>query len=128
LYAFLVFPRQATRPDAYWLYFHNVFYYAPLGFATMFAHRTDSKWFIIAYTLMAAYFSRKMVRGTELYSPDSDARRCVGDPQDMHIKPIQSPAASSFHPSFTVRPMDPSSSKPKFQSVPFEKPLQLLRL
>eukprot|EP00242_Pyramimonas_sp_CCMP2087_P010768 CAMPEP_0198197216 /NCGR_PEP_ID=MMETSP1445-20131203/806_1 /TAXON_ID=36898 /ORGANISM="Pyramimonas sp., Strain CCMP2087" /LENGTH=749 /DNA_ID=CAMNT_0043866419 /DNA_START=119 /DNA_END=2368 /DNA_ORIENTATION=- len=67
---------QATRPDAYWLYFHNVFYYAPLGFATMFAHRTDSKWFIIAYTLMAAYFSRKMVRLILILGPA--AAICAG--------------------------------------------------
>ena len=53
---------QATRPDAYWLYFHNVFYFAPLGFGMQFTKRTDAKWFLVAYTLMSAYFSRKMVR------------------------------------------------------------------
>jgi len=53
---------QATRPDAYWLYFHNVFYYAPLGFGMQFSGRSDAKWFLVAYTLMSAYFSRKMVR------------------------------------------------------------------
>eukprot|EP00238_Polyblepharides_amylifera_P004415 CAMPEP_0196575794 /NCGR_PEP_ID=MMETSP1081-20130531/5195_1 /TAXON_ID=36882 /ORGANISM="Pyramimonas amylifera, Strain CCMP720" /LENGTH=755 /DNA_ID=CAMNT_0041894201 /DNA_START=187 /DNA_END=2454 /DNA_ORIENTATION=- len=60
---------QATKPDAYWLYFHLVIYLAPLGLVPCFFRLTDSKYFLVLYLCMTAYFSRKMVRLILLLAP-----------------------------------------------------------
>lgn len=67
---------QATKPEAYWIYFHLVFYATPIGFVMALLKRTDARWFLIFYTVLAAYFSRKMVRLILILGPA--AAICAG--------------------------------------------------
>jgi dolichyl-diphosphooligosaccharide--protein glycosyltransferase len=66
---------QATKPEAYWLYFHLVFYGTPIGFVLCCVQiyrnkgMQDAKWFLLLYTLATAYFSRKMVRLILILAP-----------------------------------------------------------
>ena len=66
---------QATKPEAYWLYFHLVFYGTPVGFVMCCVQiyknkgMQDAKWFLLMYTLATAYFSRKMVRLILILAP-----------------------------------------------------------
>ena len=53
---------QATRDEMYYQYFHVVCYLGPVGFASLFFGRSYSKIFMISYTAVAMYFSRKMIR------------------------------------------------------------------
>ena len=46
----------------YYQYFHVVCYLGPVGFFSLFTNRRPGQMFIIAYTAMAMYFSRKMIR------------------------------------------------------------------
>jgi dolichyl-diphosphooligosaccharide--protein glycosyltransferase len=67
---------QATKPEAYWIYFHLVFYACPFGFVSALFNRTDAKYFLLFYTAMSAYFSRKMVRLILILAPAASI--CAG--------------------------------------------------
>jgi dolichyl-diphosphooligosaccharide--protein glycosyltransferase len=63
---------QATPTRAYWRYFHMVMYLAPVGLGSLVMKkeaRTDSEWFIMLYTVIAWYFSQKMIRLVLLLGP-----------------------------------------------------------
>jgi len=66
---------QATRDEMYWQYFHMVCFLAPVGFAKLFflpkTVSNESKWFMISYTVVSTYFSRKMIRLILLLAPAS---------------------------------------------------------
>eukprot|EP01129_Flabellula_baltica_P013803 TRINITY_DN648_c0_g1_i1.p1 TRINITY_DN648_c0_g1~~TRINITY_DN648_c0_g1_i1.p1 ORF type:complete len:736 (+),score=167.01 TRINITY_DN648_c0_g1_i1:144-2351(+) len=62
---------QATPGDAYYRFFHIAMYWGPIGFFTLFYKPTNAKIFLIAYSLAATYFSRKMVRLVLLLAPSA---------------------------------------------------------
>ncbi|EKX36499.1 hypothetical protein GUITHDRAFT_78856 [Guillardia theta CCMP2712] len=62
---------QATRDEMYYQYFHIVCYLAPIGFVSMFFNLTDQKLFVITYTAISMYFSRKMIRLILILAPAS---------------------------------------------------------
>jgi dolichyl-diphosphooligosaccharide--protein glycosyltransferase len=60
---------QATPGDSYYRFFHVCMFIGPIGFFTLFYKPTNGKIFLIAYTAIATYFSRKMVRLILLLAP-----------------------------------------------------------
>jgi len=62
---------QATRDEMYYQYFHFVCYLGPVGFVNLFFGRTNAQMFMISYTAMAMYFSRKMIRLLLVLGPAS---------------------------------------------------------
>ena len=62
---------QATRDEMYYQYFHFVCYLGPVGFVSLFFGRTNAQMFMICYTAVAMYFSRKMIRLILVLGPAS---------------------------------------------------------
>lgn len=62
---------QATRDEMYYQYFHVVCYLGPVGFGSLFFGRSYSQIFMITYTAVAMYFSRKMIRLILILGPAS---------------------------------------------------------
>jgi dolichyl-diphosphooligosaccharide--protein glycosyltransferase len=60
---------QATQDDAYLQFFSTICQIAPLGFISLFWRRSEAKFFLMAYSLIALYFSRKMNRLVLLLGP-----------------------------------------------------------
>ena len=51
----------------------NVCYVGPIGFVACFYKKTDAKWFLVMYAMVAYYFSAKMVRLVLLLGPIGSA-------------------------------------------------------
>lgn len=62
---------QATPMDVYFKYFHVMHYFGPVGMGLLALKRTDSASFMVAFFLMAGYFSTKMIRLVLLLGPAS---------------------------------------------------------
>jgi dolichyl-diphosphooligosaccharide--protein glycosyltransferase len=60
---------QATQDSAYVQFFSTIVQIAPLGFISLFWKRSEAKYFLFAYSLIALYFSRKMNRLVLLLGP-----------------------------------------------------------
>lgn len=65
---------QPASAEAYWQYLQNVMYAAPAGLViSLFSFRTDGKYFLAAYALIAYHFSRKMSRLIIILGPISSS-------------------------------------------------------
>jgi len=62
---------QATRDEMYYQYFHMMCYLLPVGFVSLFFSPSNSKLFMISYTLISGYFSRKMIRLVLILGPSA---------------------------------------------------------
>jgi len=60
---------QATRDEMYFQFFHSICYLGPLGMVFCLWKRSEAKYFILVYALVAMYFSRKMNRLVLLVAP-----------------------------------------------------------
>ena len=60
---------QATHSSAYAKFFQDLCFISPLGIVSLFWKRSDAKYFLLVYSLLAAYFSKKMNRLMLLLSP-----------------------------------------------------------
>jgi len=61
---------QATRDGMYWQYFHTMCYLFPVGFGVLFTNNvTDAKVFMLSYSAITMYFSRKMIRLILMLAP-----------------------------------------------------------
>jgi dolichyl-diphosphooligosaccharide--protein glycosyltransferase len=60
---------QATRDEMYFQFFHVICYFAPLGAVSTLWNRSEAKYFVLIYSIVALYFSRKMNRLVLLLSP-----------------------------------------------------------
>ncbi|KAA0148644.1 hypothetical protein FNF31_07363 [Cafeteria roenbergensis] len=60
---------QPASADAYWHYLHYTCLVAPLGFFATLVNRTDGKYFIALFSLVAYYFSARMSRLIILIGP-----------------------------------------------------------
>mmetsp|Transcript_38477 Transcript_38477/g.62276 ORF Transcript_38477/g.62276 Transcript_38477/m.62276 type:complete len:795 (-) Transcript_38477:40-2424(-) len=60
---------QPASANAYYQYLHFACYLAPLGFVLCLFGRTDAKYFLILYAIIAYFFSAKMVRLIILLGP-----------------------------------------------------------
>jgi len=60
---------QATHNSAYYKFFQELCFISPFGIASLLWNRNDAKYFLLVYSLTAAYFSRKMNRLMLLLSP-----------------------------------------------------------
>ena len=82
---------QATPTRAYWRYFHIVMYLAPIGLVSLFMKKeakTESEWFTILYSVIAWYFSQKMIRLVLILAPA--AAVCGGQVSHPHRTLTQS--------------------------------------
>lgn len=68
---------QATDDGVFFQYFHAVYFLAPVGFVMLFLKPTDAKIFGIVYTLLAYYFSKRMVRLILLLSPPASITAAI---------------------------------------------------
>jgi dolichyl-diphosphooligosaccharide--protein glycosyltransferase len=64
---------QPASPQAYWQYLHYGTFIGPPGFLLCFVERTDSKYFLICYAVVAYYFSNRMVRLIIIMGPITSA-------------------------------------------------------
>jgi len=62
---------QATRDEMYYQYFHMMCYLMPVGFGWLFFNKDNAKVFMIAYTAISGYFSRKMIRLVLILGPSA---------------------------------------------------------
>ena len=60
---------QATQDGMYYQFFHSMCYIAPLALPSFLWKRSDAKFFMFCYALVAMYFSRKMNRLVLLLAP-----------------------------------------------------------
>ena len=60
---------QATHESAYWKFFENLCILSPMALPCLLWNRNPAKYFLLVYSLIAAYFSRKMNRLVLLLSP-----------------------------------------------------------
>lgn len=60
---------QATQDGMYYQFFHSMCYIAPLALPSFLWKRSEAKFFMFVYALVAMYFSRKMNRLVLLLAP-----------------------------------------------------------
>ena len=60
---------QATQDGMYFQFFHAMCYIAPLALPSFFWKRSEAKYFMLVYALVAMYFSKKMNRLVLLLAP-----------------------------------------------------------
>mmetsp|Transcript_20649 Transcript_20649/g.43399 ORF Transcript_20649/g.43399 Transcript_20649/m.43399 type:complete len:811 (-) Transcript_20649:77-2509(-) len=91
---------QPARPEAYWHYLHYMCYFSPIGFLMCCFRRTDAKYFLVFYAVIAYFFSLKMVRLIILTGPIASA---LGG---MAIAAIVEGALSQLNPKFVIADED----------------------
>jgi len=81
---------QPANANAYWQFLHWCYYAAPVGWAISFFNRTDSKMFLLAYGVVAYYFSSRMMRLIIIAGPCASALTGValGFALDFTIAPV----------------------------------------